>query len=232
MLRIADRDKEDRIIPFLQAHRSSSCHGSRRPVARSRRSARRRRRSSRAGRLRRLARRRADVRRLITLADLAQPYATQSTANPAHGAPRPPSPPPKAPDGFAVDLFADGLEAPRVIRTAQTATIGPSDEARRPRFTGTPLTAHLTAFARSASASTTSGFLPPISSDRRANDAWLNRCRRLAKDWENLNFTSPRVPPFRVHPPNAAKVLQSLIIFQVRTLNTLISVGIAARKPW
>jgi len=26
--------------------------------------------------------------------------------------------------------------------------------------------------------------------DRRATITWLNRCRRLAKDWENLNFTA------------------------------------------
>ena len=58
------------------------------------------------------------VRRLITPNDLPAPYATQSAANPSRGAPRPPAMLPKAPDGFAVDLFADGLKTPRVIRTA------------------------------------------------------------------------------------------------------------------
>ena len=38
--------------------------------------------------------------------------------------------------------------------------------------------------------------------------AWLNCCRRLAKDWENLNpTTSTRLPPPRVHPPHAQKTL-------------------------
>ena len=40
--------------------------------------------------------------------------------------------------------------------------------------------------------------------------AWLNRCRRLAKDWENLNRQRPRVLETRVHPPSAAKALQSM----------------------
>ena len=31
--------------------------------------------------------------------------------------------------------------------------------------------------------------------------AWLNRCRRLAKDWENLQPHSPHLPSFRLHPP-------------------------------
>ena len=37
--------------------------------------------------------------------------------------------------------------------------------------------------------------------------AWLNRCRRLAKDWENLNRQRPRLPTPRLHPPHAAKAL-------------------------
>jgi len=38
--------------------------------------------------------------------------------------------------------------------------------------------------------------------------AWLGRCRRLAKDWECLNH-SARLPPPRLHPPHAAKTIQS-----------------------
>ena len=43
--------------------------------------------------------------------------------------------------------------------------------------------------------------------------AWLNRCRRLAKDWENLNRTGARLPPPRLHPPHDPKALQFLIKF-------------------
>ena len=35
--------------------------------------------------------------------------------------------------------------------------------------------------------------------------AWLNRCRRLAKDWENLQRA--RLPQTRLHPPHAPKTL-------------------------
>jgi glucose/arabinose dehydrogenase len=58
------------------------------------------------------------VRRLITPADLPPPNATPSASNPSQATPRPPSALPKAPAGFAVDLFAEGLKEPRVIRAA------------------------------------------------------------------------------------------------------------------
>ena len=38
--------------------------------------------------------------------------------------------------------------------------------------------------------------------------AWLNRCRRLAKDWKCLNRRA-RVPASRVHTLHAAKTMQS-----------------------
>ena len=63
------------------------------------------------------------VRRLITPADLPAPYATPSSSNPSQPSPRPPSALPKAPAGFAVDLLADGLVTPRVIRVAPNGDI-------------------------------------------------------------------------------------------------------------
>jgi glucose/arabinose dehydrogenase len=65
----------------------------------------------------------AGVRRLITPADLPAPYATPSSSNPSQPSPRPPSALPKAPAGFAVDLLADGLVTPRVIRVAPNGDI-------------------------------------------------------------------------------------------------------------
>ena len=41
--------------------------------------------------------------------------------------------------------------------------------------------------------------------------AWLNRCRRLAKDWNQLQRS--RLLETRLHPPHAAKALQSLMKF-------------------
>src|ERR1700728_5210708 len=63
------------------------------------------------------------VRRLITPADLPAPFATKSTANMSQHAARTDAEIPKAPPGFAVDLFASGLNMPRVIRVAPNGDI-------------------------------------------------------------------------------------------------------------
>ena len=43
--------------------------------------------------------------------------------------------------------------------------------------------------------------------------AWLNRCRRLAKDWEN-SLKSALVLTPRLNPPHAQKTLQSGLEFR------------------
>ncbi len=58
------------------------------------------------------------VRRLITVGDLPQPYATSSSDNGPHLVPRPAGAWPKAPKGFTVDLLAEGLSNARKIITA------------------------------------------------------------------------------------------------------------------
>jgi glucose/arabinose dehydrogenase len=63
------------------------------------------------------------VRRLITPADLPPPFATLSAGNPSRRAARTPSEVPKAPEGFSVALFAEGLSVPRVVRTAPNGDI-------------------------------------------------------------------------------------------------------------
>ncbi len=61
---------------------------------------------------------RPGFRHRIAIADLPPPYASPSAGNPPREVMRPAGAKPQAPDGFAVTLFAEGLEAPRVIRTA------------------------------------------------------------------------------------------------------------------
>jgi glucose/arabinose dehydrogenase len=56
--------------------------------------------------------------RKITVADLPQPFATESARNNARVVPRPADAWPQAPAGFKVDLYAAGLEGPRQIRRA------------------------------------------------------------------------------------------------------------------
>jgi glucose/arabinose dehydrogenase len=63
------------------------------------------------------------VFRKITLADLPPPFETQSATNQAHVVPRPPDAWPKTLPGFKVDLYASGLDNPRLIRTAPNGDI-------------------------------------------------------------------------------------------------------------
>jgi glucose/arabinose dehydrogenase len=58
------------------------------------------------------------VRRRLTAADMPKPNATESADNQAEIVPRPQSAWPQAPAGFKVDLYADGLNNPRLIRVA------------------------------------------------------------------------------------------------------------------
>ncbi|GLQ52546.1 PQQ-dependent sugar dehydrogenase [Dyella flava] len=61
--------------------------------------------------------------RKITLSDLPAPYATQSAGNAPTMAPRPAGVLPLAPKGFKVNLYAHGLDTPRVIRVAPNGDI-------------------------------------------------------------------------------------------------------------
>jgi glucose/arabinose dehydrogenase/cytochrome c5 len=56
--------------------------------------------------------------RKITVQDLPKPYASQSAGNGPHVVPRPDNVWPQAPPNFKVQLYATGLENPRLIRTA------------------------------------------------------------------------------------------------------------------
>ena len=58
------------------------------------------------------------VRRRITVADLPAPFATASAGNSPEVVDRPAGAVPHAPPGFRVDLFAEGLDGPRLLRTA------------------------------------------------------------------------------------------------------------------
>jgi glucose/arabinose dehydrogenase len=54
----------------------------------------------------------------ISAADLPQPYATPAAENSARVVSRPSQAWPQAPDGFKVELYAENLKNPRLIRTA------------------------------------------------------------------------------------------------------------------
>jgi len=59
----------------------------------------------------------------IALSDLPAPFATSSAGNAPTIVARPADAWPKAPDGFKVQLYADGLATPRVIRVAPNADV-------------------------------------------------------------------------------------------------------------
>jgi glucose/arabinose dehydrogenase len=54
----------------------------------------------------------------IAVKDLPEPFASDSVSNAARVVARPANAFPKAPDGFKVQLYASGLDNPRLIRTA------------------------------------------------------------------------------------------------------------------
>ena len=59
----------------------------------------------------------------ITAADLPAPFATTSVSNPPKAVPRPQGAMPQALPGYSVTLFAEGLENPRLMRTAPNGDI-------------------------------------------------------------------------------------------------------------
>ena len=61
--------------------------------------------------------------RKITVSDLPQPFATQSSNNGAEPVARPANAWPVAPAGFKVELYASGLDNPRWMRTAPNGDI-------------------------------------------------------------------------------------------------------------
>ena len=56
-------------------------------------------------------------------------------------------------------------------------------------------------------------------SSGRPSLAWLGRCRSLAKDSRMPQPQGARLPPPRLHPPHAAKAMQSSMMFPDRTLS-------------
>ncbi len=63
------------------------------------------------------------VRRKIAVGDLPPPNATRSVDNGPRLVKRPDDAWPRVPPGFKVDLFADGLENPRLLRTAPNGDV-------------------------------------------------------------------------------------------------------------
>ena len=61
--------------------------------------------------------------RLIKPEDLPKPGATSSAAKFSRVVPRPPDAAPQVPPGFKVELFAEGLSGPRIIRVAPNGDI-------------------------------------------------------------------------------------------------------------
>src|SRR3954462_12728550 len=63
------------------------------------------------------------VFRKLTLADLPAPYATETVQNDAKMVSRPDDAWPQALPGFKVELYAEGLKNPRLLRTAPNGDI-------------------------------------------------------------------------------------------------------------
>ena len=66
---------------------------------------------------------RPGLRHRITIADLPPPYATPSVSQIPQDMKHPAAAPLRAPDGFKVNLFAEGLDQPRTMRVAPNGDI-------------------------------------------------------------------------------------------------------------
>jgi glucose/arabinose dehydrogenase len=66
---------------------------------------------------------RAGVVHKITLADLPAPFATPAVQNPSTLIPRPQGEMPQTLPGYSVRMYADGLQNPRLIRTAPNGDV-------------------------------------------------------------------------------------------------------------
>jgi glucose/arabinose dehydrogenase len=67
------------------------------------------------------------TRRKLTVRDLPAPYATSSVDNRPKLVPKPADAWPKAPEGFNVELYTNGLDEPRLIRTAPNGDLFVAD---------------------------------------------------------------------------------------------------------
>jgi glucose/arabinose dehydrogenase len=80
------------------------------------------------------------VQWLIRPSDLPAPFETQSASNPPGVSPRPEEAAPEAPEGYRVNLFAEGLQGPRKMAVAPNGDIflaeSPAGRLRVMRFTG------------------------------------------------------------------------------------------------
>jgi len=70
------------------------------------------------------------VRHLVRPSDLPAPYATPNIGNNPHIVPRPESATLQAPAGFKVTLYAQGLDGPRLIRSAPNGDIFVAESGR------------------------------------------------------------------------------------------------------
>ena len=103
-----------------------------------------------------MARRPPRLRHRITIEDLPPPYATRSASNTPREAKRPAGAKLSVPDGFAVSLFAEGLDQPRTLRVAPNGDVSVAETASgnvrilRPSADGSSA-AKITTYARDLS---------------------------------------------------------------------------------
>jgi glucose/arabinose dehydrogenase len=108
---------------------------------------------------------RPGLRRRITLEDLPPPYATRSAGNTPREVKRPAGAKLSVPHGFAVSLFAEGLDQPRTLRVAPNGDIFVAETAPgnvrvlRPSADGSSA-AKIATFARNLSAPFGIAFYP------------------------------------------------------------------------
>jgi glucose/arabinose dehydrogenase len=164
----------------------------------------------------------------ITAADLPQPYATKSADNGANVVSRPADVWPKAPAGFKVDLYATGLNNPRLLRTAPNGDIflAESDAGRIRVFRGlnsdgTPKEMHT--FASGLKQPYGIAFYPPGTNPQWVYVANINEVVKFA--YSNGDVEAKNDPQHVVDLPNTGGHWTRSVLFSLDGKVMYVSVG-------
>jgi glucose/arabinose dehydrogenase len=169
-------------------------------------------------------------RHRIGIENLPAPYATRSASNPPDEAERPAGAKPAAPEGFSVELFAQRLDAPRLIRTAPNGdlfvaeTLSGRIRVLRPSEDGKSV-AKSAIYASALSDPFGIAFYPPGSDPKWIYIAEVNRVIRFAYSAGDLKAPpQPEIVIARLAPNRGGHVTRD-VVFSNDGARMFVSVG-------
>src|SRR5262249_55204893 len=176
---------------------------------------------------------RPGLRHRISIESLPAPYETRSASNPPHEVERPAGAKPVAPEGFNVELFAQRLEAPRLIRAAPNGdlfvaeTLAGRVRVLRPSEDGKSV-AKSAVYASGLSDPFGIAFYPPGPDPKRIYIAEVNRVIRFPYNAGDLKAPPrPEIVVAQLTPGRGGHVTRDLV-FSIDGARMYVSVGSAS----